>query len=95
MTEYAFKEVIGWVLDKGRQNEDARTLALILARNLVDSEAFYENRPLKLVVPTLLRGFPEIAWPLFSQAIVSGGKQALRLQWMMETLFLTTTNPTP
>ena len=87
MTEHHFEEVVGWVLDKGRQDEDARAVALIVARGLVDSESFHEDRLLKLVVPALLRGFPEIAWPLISQAIVSGGKQALRLQWMMGDAF--------
>lgn len=89
MTEYHFEEVIGWILDKGRQDDDARTVALILARNLAnsDSETFYEDRLLERVVPTLLRGFPEIAWPLISQAIVSGGKQASQLQLMMGDAF--------
>ena len=87
MTEHHFEEVIGWVLDKGREDEDARAVALIVARGLVDSESFHEDRLLKMVVPTLLREFPEISWPLISQAIVSGGKQALRLQWMMGDAF--------
>ena len=87
MTEHHFEEVIGWVLDKGRQDDDARTVALILARNLAYSETFYQDRLLERVVPTLLRGFPEIAWPLISQAIVSGREQALRLQLMMGDAF--------
>ena len=87
MTEHHFEEVVGWVLENGRQDEDARAVALIVARGLVNSESFHEDRLLKLVVPVLLRGFPEIVWPLIGQAIVSGGKRALRLQWMMGDAF--------
>ena len=87
MTEHHFEEVVGWVLEKGRQDEDARAVALIVARALVNSESFHEDRLLKLVVPVLLRGFPEIVWPLIGQAIVSGGKRALRLQWMLGDSF--------
>ena len=87
MTEYHFEEVIGWVLDKGRQDDYVRTVALALAANLADSEDFDEGRLLTCVVPALLRGFPEIAWPLISQAIVSGGEQALHLQLMMGDAF--------
>ena len=83
MTEHHFKEVIEWVLDKGRQDGDARTVALILAKHLVDSETFGERGLIEQVVPTLLRDFPEIAWPLISQAIVSGGMSAWRVRIMM------------
>ena len=83
MTEHHFKEVIEWVLDKGRQDGDARTVALILAKHLVDSETFGERGLIEQVVPTLLRDFPEIAWPLISQAIVSGGTSASRVSIMM------------
>ena len=83
MVELHFKEVIEWVLDKGRQDADARAVALILAKHLVDSETFRESRLIEQVVPTLLRDFPEITWPLISQAIVSGGTPASRLYMMM------------
>ena len=83
MTEHHFKEVIEWVLDKGRQDGDARAVALILAKHFVDSKTYRESRLIEQVVPTLLRDFPEIAWPLISQAIVSGGTSALHVRIMM------------
>ena len=83
LTEQHFKEVIEWILDKGRQDGDATAVALILAKHLVGPKAFRESRLIEQVVATLLRDFPEITWPLISQAIVSGGTPAKRLRMMM------------
>ena len=83
MTGYHFKEVIEWVLGKGRQDEEARGTALILSKNLANSENFLEDRLITQVVPTLLRDFPEITWPLVSQAIVSDDVRDLRLRMML------------
>ena len=66
-----FERVVRWMLEQGRENGDARATALALAKALVSVEGHRGGRFLKPVIPKLLSGFPEIAWPLIGQAIVS------------------------
>ena len=69
--EYYFEKIMMWLLDKGREDPDACSTALTLARALVDVDGYRHARIINPVVPKLLSGFPEIAWPLVGQAIVS------------------------
>ena len=66
-----FERIVRWMLEQGRENGDARATALALAKALVSVEGHRGGRFLKPVIPKLLSGFPEIAWPLIGQAIVS------------------------
>ena len=77
-----FEMIMNWMLEKGRQDPDARATALALATALVSVADWNEGRIIKPVVSTLLSGFPEIAWPLIGQAIVSDRGQALRLKYV-------------
>ena len=74
-----FERIARWMLEQGREDGDARATALALAKALVNLEGHRGGRFLKSVIPKLLSGFPEIAWPLIGQAIVSDRQRATRL----------------
>ena len=82
MTDYHFESIMKWMLRKGRQDPDARATALALATALVSVADWNEGRIMKPVVSTLLSDFPEIAWPIIGQAIVSDRGQAWRLKYV-------------
>ena len=81
--QYHFEQIIDWMLAKGRQNPDACATALALAKALVNTEDSNEDFLVKGVLSRLLSGFPEIAWPLIGQAIVSDQRRALRLRFIL------------
>ena len=66
-----FEDLMKWMLEKGRQDPDARATALALATALVSIVDWNEGEIMEPVVSLLLSGFPEIAWPIVGQAIVS------------------------
>ena len=74
-----FDRIVHWMLEQGREDGDARATALALAKALVNVESHGGEPFLKPVIPKLLSGFPEIAWPLIGQAIVSDRQRARRL----------------
>ena len=76
MLRYYFELVVGWMLEKGREDPDARATALSLSKALAEGG---DSTWVKSVLPLLLSNFPEIAWPLVGEAIVSDGRQATRL----------------
>lgn len=78
-----FENLMKWMLEKGRQDPDARATALSLATTLVNVVDWNKGRIMKSVVPTLLSGFPEIAWPLIGQAIVSDQNQAWCFEYVL------------
>ena len=83
MAFHHFEQIMSWMLEKGRQDQDACTTALALARALVnftegDNEQFVEP-----VLPLLLSGFPEIVWPLIGQAIVSDQTRAWHFEYIL------------
>ena len=82
MADYHFKNIMKWMLGKGRQDPDARATALALATALVSVADWNEGRIMKPVISTLLSDFPEIAWPIIVQAIVSDRSQAWRLKYV-------------
>ena len=74
-----FERNVRWMLEQGREDGDARAVALDLAKALVNVEGHGGEPFLRPVIPKLLSGFPEIAWPLIGQAIVSDRQRARRL----------------
>jgi len=82
MADFHFENIMKWMLGKGRQDPDARATALALATALVSVADWNEGRIMKSVVSTLLSDFPEIAWPIIGQAIVSDRGQAWRLKYV-------------
>ena len=83
ITEHHFEKIMTWLLSKGRDDPDARSTALALARALVDVDGYRQTRIINSVVPKLLSGFPEITWPLIGHAIVSDPKRAWRFQHLL------------
>ena len=74
-----FELIVHWMLEQGRGDGDARATAFALAMALVDDEDDNGEDFIEPMIPKLLSGFPEIAWPLIGQAIVSDRQQATRL----------------
>ena len=87
-----FGDLMKWILEKGREDPDARAIALALARAIADLDdttpegivaaRMIEERMIKPVIRLLLGGFPEIAWPSLGQAIISDPLRA----WHLGTL---------
>lgn len=81
--QYHFEVIMAWMLGKGRQSPDARAAALALAKAVVNAEESNDELLVKRLLPRLLSDFPEIAWPLIGQAIVSDQRLALRLRFIL------------
>ena len=77
---HRFGRLVRRILENGREDPDARAIALILARALVSNEGEGQERLVEPVLDLLLSMFPEITWPLIGQAIVSDPLQAWRLE---------------
>ena len=89
MVEHHFGDLMKWLLEKGREDPDARAAALALARAPVGPNAdsaegmiagrMTEEHMIKPVIRQLLSGFPEIVWPVLGQGIISGPIQSWHL----------------
>ena len=77
---HRFGRLVRRILENGREDPDARAIALTLARALVREEGKNQERFVEPVLNLLLSMFPEITWPLIGQAIVSDPLQAWRLE---------------
>lgn len=75
-----FERAMTWILGKGRQDPDARTVALTLSIALVDFDERIDQNLMEPLVPRLLSDFPEISWPLIGQAIVADRSRGWRLR---------------
>ena len=95
MYDYHFEQIMSWMLSKGREDSDATATALALARALVDVEEFDDERLIKPVIPMLLSGFPEIAWQLIGEAVVSDRRRAALLKFTLgdQFAFASESNP--
>ena len=95
MYDYHFEQIMSWMLSKGREDSDATATALALAKAVVDVEKFDDERQMKPVIPMLLSGFPEIAWQLIGQAIVSDRRRAALLKFTLgdQFAFASESNP--
>ena len=84
-----FGNLMLWLLEKGRDDPDARVAALALSRALADREgdstegmlraSMIEERMIEPVIRPLLGNFPEIAWPVVGQTILSDPVRGWRL----------------
>ena len=81
------EQIVSWMLGKGRQDPDATAIALALARTLVNSWEFDDDRLIEPMLPKLLSDFPEVTWPLIGQAIVSDGQKAANLAFVLGDQF--------
>ena len=79
---HGFAEILSWILSKGREDEDARKVALELAKILGNTTGYQEQQCYAPLVPLLLSGFPEISWPILGQAILSDQLK----RWVLRTM---------
>jgi hypothetical protein len=82
MDAHHFEQIIGWLLEKGREDADARTVAIELANHAVARPDTVKEL-LKPVLPVLLTNFASVIWPVFGKAIVSDQGKAWRLQHLL------------
>jgi hypothetical protein len=87
MDDYHFKEMMEWILAKGRGDRDACAIALSLAKRLVAVDEERNDELIKPLLPRLLADFAEIVWPILGQGIVSGQMEAWRLQQVLGDSF--------
>ena len=79
MVSYYFEVIVGRMLAKGRGDPAARATALALAQAVASG---VDDTWVKPVLPALLSGFAEIAWPLLGQAALSS-EQRHRLGYIL------------
>ena len=80
---HRFGRLVRRILENGRDDPDARSIALILARTLVSDKGKGQERFVEPVLDLLLSKFPEITWPLIGQAIVSDPRRAWRMEGVL------------
>lgn len=83
MNDHHFIELMTWVLNHGRGDEDAGAVALTLARQFVakaEDGSISTERRIRPLLSQLLREFPEVVWPMIGNAITSSPKTAWRFQ---------------
>ena len=80
MSRYFFEETMGRMLNKGRDDPDARAVVLALSRGLSQG---IDGTWIEALLPKLLSCFPEISWPLIGQAIVSDKRRASRIEYLL------------
>ena len=88
-----FGDLMRWLLEKGRDDPDARVAARLLSRALADRRddstermlraRITEESMIKPVIRLLLGNFPEIAWPIVGQMILSDRVRGLRLSYLL------------
>lgn len=83
IADHDFLELMKWMLAKGREDDDARATALTLAKAVAANEDHGSERCVKVLIPLLLEGFPEIVWPIFSQEIVSDDGRPWRMEYLL------------
>ena len=83
MAEHHFGDLMGWLLEKGRGDPDARATALALTKALVSSADDGAERLVKPLIRPLLEGFPEIAWPILGHTVLSDPVRGWRLGYLL------------
>jgi hypothetical protein len=84
-SNHHFGRIATWMLKRGRDDEDARAVALSLTRVLVahvEAGGFVGNRRLAQLIPILLEDYPE-AWSFISKAIVANPKLAWQFMFAL------------
>jgi hypothetical protein len=80
MDAHHFKQIIGWLLAKGRDDADARTVAMILAKQLASNPDGDRADLIKSLLPEMLSKFASIVWPVLGQAIVKDRAKSWRIE---------------
>ena len=86
MDAHHFEQIIGWLLKKGREDADARAVAIELANHAAAAPDTVDGL-LKPVLPILLTNFAAVIWPTLGRAIVADQGKAWRLQHLLGDSF--------
>ncbi len=81
MDDYHFQELMKMALNRGRDDGLARSVALGLSKSFVKIDGYRSHHLFEPILPLLLSGFPEIAWPIIGQAIVGDESTAALLMF--------------
>jgi hypothetical protein len=87
MDAHHFEQIIGWLLGKGRDDADARSAALTLAKQAVANPDAGSRDLIEPVLPVLFSKFGGLIWPIFGQAIVADKTQAWRIEHLLSDKF--------
>ncbi|XSC41983.1 hypothetical protein ACF1BQ_025465 [Bradyrhizobium sp. RDT10] len=87
MDAHHFKQLIEWLLKKGRDDDDARIAAIGIARYAVVDPDGNARDLIKPLLPTLLSMFPSIVWPIFGNAIIGDRRTAWRVEHLLGDSF--------
>lgn len=97
--EYYFEELVLHMLSKGRDNSDARRVALALAHTLADEDHddwfnHWIAEP-NSVLTKMLSDFPEIVWPLIGGRILTNPQPDFRMTYVMGLSYNSRRNQNP
>ncbi|MDD9962271.1 MAG: type II toxin-antitoxin system MqsA family antitoxin [Gammaproteobacteria bacterium] len=82
------EQLFRWLLRKGRADDDACTLALTLSNAVAQGDALDGTIDrVSPLLPDLLSGFPEIAWPLIGQQLIKPTAKAWELREALSETF--------
>jgi len=81
MGAHHFQELMGWLLAKGWDDEDARSVALSLAKHMANDPDGDQGDLLAPLLPSMLSKFGPIVWPVLSQVMSSPDRISA---WKME-----------
>lgn len=99
MMKYHFEELVLHMLSKGREDSDARKVALALARTLAheDHDNWFNHWIAKpnSVLTIMLSDFPEIVWPLLGGMIVTSPRLASRMTYVLGLSYNSRRNQDP
>jgi len=87
MDSHHFKEMVGWLLRKGRNDPDARAAAGKLATYLATDPDGNARDLIKPLLPIMLERFAPIVWPPFGNAIVRDRATAWRIEHVLGDSF--------
>lgn len=87
MDSHHFKEMLGWLLAKGRNDADARAAAGKLAKYLAADPDGDARDVIKPLLPIMLEHFAPIVWPPFGNAIVRDRASAWRIEHVLGDSF--------
>ena len=88
-TSHHYETLMKWIISKGKDDPDARAVAIAIAKQLVDKNLQYDGLQyggemlIRQILPDLLQNLGEIVWPLISRNIEENTTSKWRLRNML------------
>ncbi|TIT97057.1 MAG: hypothetical protein E5W55_09800 [Mesorhizobium sp.] len=95
MDAHHFERMMGWLLKRGRNDADARTVARTLATYLASDPNGFARELIKPLLPIMFQDFASIAWPPLGRAIVQDRTTAWRIEHALGDSFSFTDKKDP